>query len=128
MSSSGEERTKSTVVWPDGQGARRLLAFWEGGYREFVLPKQGSLDVGRSQTCQLRIDHSSVSRRHVVWHAGEPDAIEDLGSSNGTRLNGRRIAASTRVPARPGDTIEIGRVLLVLQGEREGVPKPAQEG
>ena len=121
MSSPEGERTQSTLLGAqEAAPKRRLVALWEGGYREFVLPERGELDLGRSQACQLRIDHPSVSRRHVVWHAGDPDAVEDCGSSNGTRLNGVRMTAGVRVPVRPGDSIEIGHVLLVLQGGRTG--------
>jgi len=117
MAPAGDERTKSTALGTgDDEPRRRLLAFWKGGYREFSLPRKGSLDVGRSRLCQLHVDHASVSRTHVVWHAGDVDAIEDCGSSNGTRLNGRRIAPHARVTVHPGDSIEIGKVILLLQG------------
>jgi two-component system response regulator AtoC len=116
MPPSSEERTKSTAIGEADRSHRRLLALWEGGSADWRLPDEGSLDIGRSQACQLRIDHASVSRRHAVLHAGAPDAIEDTGSSNGTRVNGQRISSAVKVPIHPGDTIEIGKVLLVMQG------------
>src|SRR5262249_33671925 len=104
----------TTRLTGHGQRAdrRRLLAMWDGGYREFLLPAQGSLDLGRSLMSNLRIDHPSVSRRHLVWHA-DPLSVEDCGSSNGTRLNGVPVASGARVPIQMGDTVEVGKVLLL---------------
>jgi DNA-binding NtrC family response regulator len=115
-----EERTKSTALESGGEDRRRrLLAFWDGGTSAVELREGATFVIGRSQSCDLQIDHASVSRRHAAWRCGPPDAVEDFGSANGTRLNGRRIPSGRRVPVEPGDTIEIGRAMLVVQGSAE---------
>ena len=55
----------------------------------FELPEQGSLVIGRSQSCDVFLDDQQVSRRHAVLHV-QPNAVhlEDLGSHNGTLLLG----------------------------------------
>jgi DNA-binding NtrC family response regulator len=122
-----EDPTKPTALTGSGTTTRRrLLALWSGGFREFALPDEGSLDIGRSVMCKLCIDHPSVSRRHLVWHAS-PDAIEDCGSSNGTRMNGERVPSGARLPLRPGDTVEIGKVVLVFEGTK-GTGAAPREG
>jgi hypothetical protein len=59
-------------------------------------------------------------------HINSSVVLEDLGSANGTVVRGRKVPSGKRVNVRPGDTIEIGRALLVLQRSRvlpvEGIP------
>jgi DNA-binding NtrC family response regulator len=109
---------------------RRLLAFWEGGSSAVELRDGATFVIGRSQACDLQVDHASVSRRHAAWHCGSPDAVEDFGSANGTRINGKRIPSGSRLHVEPGDTVEIGRAMLVVQGApapdgREGADEAA---
>ncbi|CAN5256010.1 hypothetical protein BH11MYX1_BH11MYX1_10980 [soil metagenome] len=77
----------------------------------FPVPND-TVIIGRSQA-DLIIPESEVSRRHARFaytHAGF--VLEDLGSSNGTLLNGTRISRPTQVSI--GDRIQIGRTVLVL--------------
>jgi hypothetical protein len=70
--------------------------------------------VGRSSTCDLQLTSDAVSSSHAaVWHDGATSWICDLGSTNGTRLNGRRVGGAPE-PVRPGDRVEIGGVVLML--------------
>jgi uncharacterized RDD family membrane protein YckC len=63
--------------------------------------------VGRSRNCEIRVDDDSVSRVHAafVWLDGAA-LVEDLGSSNGTFVNGERIRRPCVV--RPGDLVRFG--------------------
>jgi pSer/pThr/pTyr-binding forkhead associated (FHA) protein len=61
------------------------------------------------------IDHSSVSRRHARVSVGGTDAvIEDLGSRNGTFVNGQRVDVPIKL--HDGDVIGIGPVTIVVEG------------
>jgi DNA-binding NtrC family response regulator len=101
----------------------RILAVWQGGSSSVALPEREiTLTVGRSKNSDVRIDDASVSRTHVKLHICAPAAnderaivVEDQGSSNGTRINGRRMdpKASSRVV--PGDVVEMGSAVLVVQ-------------
>ena len=63
--------------------------------------------VGRDPGCQRVLDRPTVSGRHArLRRSGDRVLIEDLGSSNGTFVNGRRIAGPTEVA--PGDLIVLG--------------------
>jgi pSer/pThr/pTyr-binding forkhead associated (FHA) protein len=67
--------------------------------------------IGRDPGCQFRVNEGTVSRRHCVLTVGTSDVrIKDLGSRNGTRLNGHVIQGE--VPLRSGDTISVGSVLF----------------
>ncbi len=69
--------------------------------------------IGRAPDCQITLDDPLVSRHHAVLRVGLDEVhIEDLGSRNGVRLNGRNIDGHTLVA--PGDGLEIGGQELVL--------------
>jgi ABC-type multidrug transport system fused ATPase/permease subunit/pSer/pThr/pTyr-binding forkhead associated (FHA) protein len=73
----------------------------------------GELIVGR-QDADVTIDDERISRRHALIRAVAGGlAIEDLGSLNGTWVNGTRVEASTRLE--PGDIVEVGRTLIEVE-------------
>lgn len=73
------------------------------------LPVQGTVRVGRSPESDLRLDDLHVSRQHATFEVvGGECVVRDLGSSHGTRVNGRRIDAPTRL--HDGDRVTIGTV------------------
>ena len=71
----------------------------------------GSLVVGRSSEADLELSHVEISRRHCrfSWD-GKQCAIEDMGSTRGTRVNGALIYGKT--PLAPGDEVAIGPAIL----------------
>lgn len=82
---------------------------------EFVLRHRGVL--GRGSASEYRLDHPQVSRRHALLERrGDAFWIEDLGSSNGTFVEGVRLTAPRRLE--PSQRIEVGPWSLVFEGER----------
>jgi len=78
-----------------------------------ALALDGQHTVGRSEECELTLEDGEVSRRHAQLSVdGEQVFIEDLGSANGTRVNGQPI--STRIQLKAGDTLHIGTTHLRL--------------
>jgi predicted component of type VI protein secretion system len=72
--------------------------------------------VGRGPECKLRISSAQVSRRHcLIKVAAESVSVRDLGSANGTRLNGQAISTETDVPILPGSTLVVGPLKFVVQ-------------
>ena len=70
--------------------------------------------IGRLPECQVRIDDPNMSRRHAeVLGANGGYAVRDLGSTNGTLVNGRRIAGD--MPLRDGDVIAVGHSTMVFR-------------
>ncbi len=84
------------------------------------LTVDASLDVGRE--CDgLNLDDGRVSRRHLTLSATDDGlVVTDLGSTNGTMVNGVRIDGPTRITA--SDTIELGSVSLRLVSRPEPAP------
>jgi transcriptional regulator with GAF, ATPase, and Fis domain len=112
------------------QGRPHVVAMWPGGTVAKELPDPGRITVGRSRTCDITIDHPSVSREHACFHGGRPIYVEDLGSTNGTTVGGARIPSGARVPIERGQVVAIGAAVLVVHGSGEGVgvaavPPPA---
>jgi predicted component of type VI protein secretion system len=70
--------------------------------------------VGREKGCGLRIPSGTVSRRHCRLHFQDGYlTVEDLGSANGTYVNGHRVAGKEVV--RPGDRLAIGPLVFVVE-------------
>jgi hypothetical protein len=86
----------------------------EGAGSEF--PLDGELVLGRERgSADLVIDDPGISRRHAAVRAlGGAITVEDLGSSNGTYVNGERI--SEEVELADGDEIQVGGAVLSVQG------------
>ncbi|HEY8046189.1 MAG TPA: DUF1707 and FHA domain-containing protein [Streptosporangiaceae bacterium] len=101
---------------PQAPPPARVLAFPSGGQSRFT--------IGRDAGCDMVLPDPTVSR----WHAGlrREDSgwmLDDLGSTNGTRLNGWRVRAW--VPVRDGDLVSFGAVSYVFGrgGSSAGLPQ-----
>jgi transcriptional regulator with GAF, ATPase, and Fis domain len=112
-----EDAASKTDVWVSGGagGEIRVVAFWDAHVVTKKLRAGASVTIGRSAECEVRIDHSSVSRRHARLHVGESIAVEDLGSANGTSVGGTRLAPGSTVEWVPGEIVLIGAATLFLQ-------------
>lgn len=77
-----------------------------------AVPEKGSLVLGRSRSCDLTLQTPDASRRHAeIVGVGDGWLLRDLGSTNGTYLNGERIEEHQ---ISPGDRIEIGGDLVTF--------------
>ena len=72
------------------------------------------LVIGRAEKCQIVLNDTYVSQMHARFFArGETYMVEDLGSTNGTYLNRRRITSPVEVSR--GDQVKIGKTVLELR-------------
>ncbi|HOA74691.1 MAG TPA: FHA domain-containing protein [Phycisphaerae bacterium] len=96
-----------------------LVMFKDDGTRKEFPVQPGKTLIGRKEDCDLRIPVGEVSRQHALMMV-EDDTVtlRDLGSSNGTYVNNKRI---TEQELDPGDHIVIGPVVFTVQ--IDGVPK-----
>jgi len=112
----GQGARLGTSVQLTGRRAVRAVDRWLRGWPPaLTLPagSQSRFTIGREPACDMTLADDTVSR----WHASlERSAggwlLADLGSTNGTRLNGWRVNQPTWV--RPGDMVSFGGVTFVL--------------
>jgi adenylate cyclase len=89
-----------------------LVMFKDKERREFPLTEPETI-LGRRQDCSLRIPTKDISRQHCVVMLQKNSVVaRDLGSSNGTFVNGKRIAEQE---LSAGDRLKLGPVTFVVQ-------------
>ncbi len=98
--------------------------FWlqlDNSIVEFPLKAEQSL-IGRSSRCDVRIKHPGISAEHaVVRQIAGAATLEDMGSTNGTRVNGKRIEQVHAL--RHGDQIGVGRERLMYFAELDSAAR-----
>jgi hypothetical protein len=123
---AGDEGGSTMIYSPEGERVgqledrphgrprpdRPLLLF--DGKRLVVGP--AGVSLGRSRQCDVVLSDPNVSRQHAeIRPRGAGWVLTDLGSTNGSLLNGRRIDGPA--PVRPGDEIELGTSLMTFELE-----------
>jgi hypothetical protein len=107
---ASEPAADLTVGIPPPEPERELVTLMLAGRVHPITSY--SVVIGRSRECDLRIADDNASRRHAeVVQEGTSYLVVDLGSTNGTELNGRRI---TREKLADGDRITIGATDIVF--------------
>ncbi|HEY4451507.1 MAG TPA: FHA domain-containing protein [Solirubrobacteraceae bacterium] len=105
-----DERVRHRAALADPVARGRYLQV-DGPERSLMIPLGSEpIHVGRGLSADLRLDESSVSRRHAILVPRPTGArILDDRSSNGTFVNGRRIQ---QAELQNGDVIVLGRIML----------------
>lgn len=94
----------------------RIISGSSKGRTVSLSPANLPLSIGRDPNNLIRLEHNAISRFHCVISAsGGEYIIEDLESTNGTYLNGRRI---TKGKLSPGDELIIANVGIVIEAKR----------
>ncbi len=105
---SGEAIEEKRAPLP---AAARYCLVWE---RKEMPLAPGENVVGRDRNADVSIDDSTISRRHVrIRIAGKGATIEELGSKNGTFVQGKKIEKPRRLS--DGDRIQVGSVVLTFR-------------
>ena len=114
-------QTKNIPSVPAQSPLRLLVTQGAEAGRTFDLP-QGDLIIGRQWISEIRLEDPEVSHRHAMLRVRDQNAtIEDLNSTNGTRVND--VAIEQETPLAPGDQIDLGGVHLLVE-----LPEPASPG
>ena len=99
-------RDPAPLVFPPGSGVR--------------------FTIGRTRDCDLCLTDLSVSRMHALLVRREDGwVLSDLGSHNGTRLNGWLVREPVQV--RAGDRVEFGSMAFIIQDDPPAAPRRRQE-
>ena len=106
-----DEQAKTSVLpRPAATSSAALLLGRDGGGRR--LPLADDATIGRLPECDVTLDDPSVSRRHArIRRNGTSWSIEDLGSTNGVKVNGSRVGESNLAD---GDRLQLGSVDLLF--------------
>ena len=82
-----------------------------------------AVELGRHPECGLHLADSTVSRRHVrLFSDGDQNFVESLTASNGTFLDGEALGVGEAGALSVGTVLQVGGVLLQVQGLQETVP------
>jgi two-component system, NtrC family, response regulator AtoC len=115
------------VSAPASLPAYELCVFRGEDVTRYPIPEGSELTIGRAEGCDVRIDHPSVSRRHVALRCRGSLVVRDLGGANGTALRDHRqpsVLGETEALRRlaneeaelmVGDIVTIGIVSLVVR-------------
>jgi pSer/pThr/pTyr-binding forkhead associated (FHA) protein len=91
----------------------------DGSVKTVPLPSGSTIKIGRAASCDIPLEDTSLSRIHAVIEvSGGAMTLLDLGSANGTEVNGRAV---TKAPLQIGDVIRVGNVTIEL-GASAGMP------
>lgn len=86
---------------------------------------ENEISVGRVEDNMLQIEDGSVSSRHAILTLrGDDYVLTDIGSTNGTRVNGQDLAPDTECPLKGGDTIRFGHVETSYLSENAAAAQP----
>ncbi len=111
MAATSAEDGGRTVVMPRPGAA--LASLRTAGGRDYALGSTATL--GRLPECEVTLDDPSVSRRHArITSSGTRWSIEDLGSTNGLKVNGDRVGSAVLAD---GDRLELGTVELTFSSK-----------
>lgn len=127
------EDESTTAPWGEGRiGPDGIVLFLFSPARvaSFAVPVPGKMRIGRSREAEVSVGHASVSRWHACLHTeaggcARPQLwIEDLGSANGTRLEGRRLMPNERVRVDLGQPIQLGLECLITVHDKKDTRAP----
>jgi hypothetical protein len=93
------------------------------GDKRYPITKSRTI-IGRGSDADITIDDSGTSRKHVeiLWD-GTRAQVNDLGSTNGSSLNGERV---TKAPLPPDSVIDIGRTRIVFRVLAQSADQPSE--
>jgi pSer/pThr/pTyr-binding forkhead associated (FHA) protein len=110
----GGRGTATAKIRSGSRAPRSVQVVDETGKRGRTVPLDGPIQIGRADACQISLTdtyassfHARIFERDGAWY------VEDLGSTNGTYLNQRRVTAPAEL--RAGDRIRIGKTSLELR-------------
>jgi hypothetical protein len=120
------DTASKTAAQASGHGRSLALRFISGKYQggEFPMTPNKEIVVGRSSDLDMVLVEEMVSRKHArIAYENEAVVIEDLGSTNGTFVNGEKIK---RVQLKEGDRVLIGTSILKVIAMEGSGPETAR--
>src|SRR5258708_1190624 len=108
-----EEESRAAAADITGVARQSLVVVHGAGTQLFPLTEGRTAVLGREGPADIVIEDRGLSRRHAVFEVENGDVwVTDLGSTNGTQINGQSVSRRSRI--RHGDEVAIGSVLAYL--------------
>ncbi|WKK73407.1 DUF3662 and FHA domain-containing protein [Rathayibacter oskolensis] len=125
ISLAADESLSDGMVEVDSRSVKGTVAYspvLDIDGKRYPLTKSRTV-IGRGSDADITVDDSGTSRKHVeiLWD-GSRAQVHDLGSTNGSKLDGRPV---TQAPLSPEQTISIGRTRIVFRIVQGGAPAKA---
>jgi two-component system, NtrC family, response regulator AtoC len=127
----GETENAAPGVEPSAPAPQQtfLVVRSKTGVALIDAPTEGEWLIGREPDAPIFVDDKRVSRRHGKLHfSAGALALEDLGSRNGTSVNGQRMAPGSSVKLGIGDVVQVGDGEIVVAARASRHPTPAVDG
>ena len=99
----------------------RVFVMGESGFGTEPLPVSGQLRVGSGPDCEILVEGTAAE--HALLTIGGGFYLEDLGSAQGTRVRGESVPKGTRVSLAPGDPVQLGETLLMIEPRPSPPPR-----
>jgi pSer/pThr/pTyr-binding forkhead associated (FHA) protein len=97
-----------------GKAPSALVVLRGNGKKVDTIPLSGQVQIGRADACQVQLSDTYVSTFHArIFNRDGAWFVEDLGSTNGTYVNQRRVTSP--VELRVGDQVKLGKTTLELK-------------
>jgi pSer/pThr/pTyr-binding forkhead associated (FHA) protein len=115
------EKRRSRPAEPRQKPARRgrgrptkVVVIDESGGKAGTHRLSGTIQIGRDPSCQIRLTDTYISQQHArISERNGSWVVEDLGSTNGTYLNQRKVTSPAAIS--PGDRIRVGNTVLEVR-------------
>lgn len=113
-----KERAPRTPTKPSarkrGGAPTKVVLLNARGGRVSTHRLSGTVEIGRAASCAIRPEDTYISQEHArISNRNGSWVLEDLGSTNGTYLNQRRVTVPTEISA--GDRIRVGKTVLEVR-------------
>jgi Protein of unknown function (DUF3662)/FHA domain len=109
------------AIRPGARSARATAWLTAADGTRVALTAADTLTIGRQSDCDIVVNDTNVSRHHAEIRVEDGTAVlVDLGSLNGTRVNGKGVPPKSTVALSPNDEIWVGTGRITFSVEREG--------
>jgi pSer/pThr/pTyr-binding forkhead associated (FHA) protein len=118
---TAKNRTDEGLAVTEDAGDTFIRFETDGRIEQVAIPRRSICGIGRAQTNRVVLDDNSASRAHASIRRNSSGhcILKDLGSTNGTWLNGRAVTAPVGLTS--GDVIQIGDHRITFVQTAEGV-------
>jgi hypothetical protein len=97
-----------------GKAPRKVIVMNDKGAKTETVKLDGTVQIGRADACHIRLDDTYISQFHArIFPRDGTWYVEDLGSTNGTYLNQRKLTGTSEI--RAGDILRLGKTTMEMK-------------